>query len=99
MSKEIKKRTKVGMVAENSFGIMRKENKVEMEFIVRLPSDDNYGSFEFYDTETGGDQWYAEGGLWFDEDKNLTDYDGVFALSYLLIEMLEQNGYNADYAK
>ena len=97
MKKEIRKTSKQTLFAENSFGIIREEKDVEMEFIVRLPSN-HYGSFEMFDTETGGDNWYAEGGLWFSEN-TLTDYDGVFALSHVIVEMLEENGYNADYAK
>jgi len=37
-------------------------------------------------------------GLWF-EGKELTDYDGVFELPKEAIELLEENGYDADYAK
>lgn len=97
MKKEVSKIAKDSLVMENSFGIVRKENDVEVTYIVRLPSN-HYGSFEIFDNETGGDKWYAEGGLWF-KDKTLTDYDGVFALSFRIIELLEENGYNADYAK
>ena len=38
-------------------------------------------------------------GVWFDEDKNLTDYDGVFELPEEAIVLLEHLGYNCDYAK
>jgi len=45
-----------------------------------------------------GDSWDI--GLWFEEDKKtLRDYDGVFSLSKQAIELLEEHGYNADYAK
>lgn len=45
-----------------------------------------------------GDTWDI--GLWFEDDKKtLRDYDGVFSLSKQAIELLEENGYNADYAK
>lgn len=37
-------------------------------------------------------------GLWFD-GKELTDYDGVFSLPEEAIQLLEENGFNADYAK
>ena len=45
--------------------------------------------------ETGGNEWHAEGGLWF-KGKNVTDYDGVFALSSGVIELLKENGYNTE---
>jgi len=92
MKKEIRKTVKQTLFAENSFGIIREEKDVEMEFIVRLP-EDNYGSFEFYDTKTSGENWYAEGGLWF-KDNELTDYDGVFSLSKVILDILEENGYD-----
>lgn len=82
---------------ENSFGIVRKADDVEMEITVRLPSN-HYASFEMYDTETGGDEWYAEGGLWFTEN-TLTDYDGVFALSPVVLQILEENGYDVEEMK
>jgi len=83
--------------SSNSFGLVDKEANVELSITVGINSDD-YGWFELYDTKTGGDRWYADGGLWFD-NKTLTDYDGVYALPIQIIEKLEQMGYNADYAK
>lgn len=85
------------LCSSNSFGLVDKEANVELSITVGINSDD-YGWFELYDTKTGGDRWYAEGGLWF-ENKTLTDYDGVFSLPIEIIEKLEQMGYNADYAK
>ena len=38
------------------------------------------GGFELYDIETRGDRYYAEGGLWFNDDMRLVDYDGVYGL-------------------
>ena len=35
------------------------------------------GAFEWYDTETEATGSYAEGGLWFDDNK-LSDYDGLW---------------------
>jgi len=92
MKKEIRKTVKQTLVMENSFGTIRKEDDVEMEFIVRLP-EDNYGSFEMFDTETSGENWYAEGGMWFTGNE-LTDYDGVFSLSKVILDILEENGYD-----
>lgn len=39
------------------------------------------------------------GGLWFDANKTLIDYDGVFALPNKVIAAIEALGYNVDYAK
>ena len=48
------------------------------------------GGFEIYDTATRGERWYAEGGLWFDEDGDLTDYDGVFSLDSRISKWIEE---------
>lgn len=85
------------MVLENSFGIIDKEKSVELDVTIGFNSDE-YGWFEFYDINTGGNTWYAEGGLSF-ENKELIDYDGVFELPDFIIEKLEELGYDASYAK
>jgi hypothetical protein len=33
-------------------------------------------------------------GVWFDKDKNLTDYDGVFSLPAQAIDLLQDAGYH-----
>jgi hypothetical protein len=38
-------------------------------------------------------------GLWFDNQRCLTDYDGVFSMPKEAIKLLEDCGYNSDYAK
>lgn len=55
--------------------------------------DEEYGWFEYYDVESGGEEWYAEGGLWIN-DKTITDYDGVFQLNPMVINKLKEWGYN-----
>jgi|11BtaG_2_1085332.scaffolds.fasta_scaffold91496_2 hypothetical protein len=92
MKKEIRKTVKQTLQMENSFGVIRKEEDVEIEFIVRLPKN-HYGSFEMFDKETGGENWYAEGGLWFTGNE-LTDYDGVFSLSDVILNILKEHGYD-----
>ena len=57
--------------------------------------DAERGSFELYDEETGGEDWYAEGGLWFN-GKDLIDYDGVFALPKVIENKLTEMGYNLE---
>lgn len=79
---------------ENSFGTIATEKRVELECSLGINSED-YGWFEFYDIKTGGEDWYAEGGLNF-EDKVLVDYDGVFALPPFILDKLAELGYNVD---
>jgi hypothetical protein len=76
----------------NSFGTLKTEDDVLLEVTVGT-NDDDYGWFEFYDIESGGEEWYAEGGLWFN-DKTLTDYDGVFELPSFVTEKLKEWGYD-----
>lgn len=82
------------LTLENSFGVIREETEVKLNCTIGIRSHD-YGWFEIFDEETGGNEWHAEGGLWF-EGKNVTDYDGVFALSSGVIELLKENGYNTE---
>jgi len=77
---------------ENSFGTIKAEDNITLEVTVGINSDD-YGWFELYDIESGGEDWYAEGGLWI-KDKVITDYDGVFSLSPVIIEKLKEWGYD-----
>jgi len=53
-----------------------------------------------WDWETKDEDGEEIIGLWFEDDgKTLRDYDGVFSLPKEAIQLLEKNGYNADYAK
>jgi hypothetical protein len=83
---------------ENSFGTIKAENNIELSITIGIDETDGTGWFELYDTETGGDEWYGEGGLWFD-GKELTDYDGVFALPVCVINKLKELGYDTTYAE
>jgi len=80
------------LILENSFGTIKAEDNITLEVTVGINSDD-YGWFELYDIESGGEDWYAEGGLWI-KDKVITDYDGVFSLSPVIIEKLKEWGYD-----
>ena len=86
---------KQGLSLENSFGRIKAEDDVELEGTIGYRAEDDYGYFEFYDTESGGDEWYAEGGLWFQDD-TLTDYDGVFSLPPFIFKYLKSKGFNVD---
>ena len=87
-----------GLSLETSYGRVRSEKDVELDVTIGYDAEKEYGYFEFYDVKTGGEKWYAEGGLWFDNGE-LTDYDGVFALPPFIWEMLEKKGLNVDYVK
>jgi hypothetical protein len=84
------------LALENSFGIIKDEDNVVLHITINV--DDDYGYFELYDIETGGDDWYAEGGLWFEGNK-LVDYDGVYSLLTSIIDKLKELGYDMSYAE
>lgn len=81
-----------GLSLGNSFGTIRASDNVLLEVTVGIKSDD-YGWFELYDLETGGEEWYAEGSLQI-EDNAVTGYDGVFELSHVVINKLKEWGYD-----
>ena len=64
----------------------------KLEVTVNI-NNGNYGWFELYDIETGGEDVYAEGGLWF-KGKYLVDYDGVFELPKYIMDKLVEMGYS-----
>jgi hypothetical protein len=82
------------LVSENSYTILDKEDNVELDVTIGI-KDEEYGYFEFYDIKTGGDSWYAEGGLWF-KGKELVDYDGVFDLPDFIKDKLIELGYTVN---
>ena len=77
---------------ENSFTVVKAQEDIRLHVTVGINSED-YGWFEVYDLESGGDEWYAEGGLWFD-GKQVTGYDGVFSLPVWVVEKLKELGYD-----
>lgn len=64
---------------EGSWGASEPQ-KATLRITAWASIDRQRGGFEIYDIETRGEAWYAEGGLWFNEDMELMDYDGVFSL-------------------
>ena len=82
---------------ENSFGTL-KEAEVKLQVSVGIDEHSEYGWFEMYDEATGGGDWYAEGGLWFN-GKELVDYDGVYALPQCVCDCLRQHGFDPSYAE
>lgn len=80
---------------ENSFGTLARQRGVKLEFSLGIHEGGATGWFEFYDTDTGGERWYAEGGLWFD-GLVLMDYDGVYSLPQEILDKLNELGYNTE---
>jgi hypothetical protein len=80
---------------QTSFGIIpgSKQNGVLLDVSLEVDPSKQYGWFEFYDEETGGDRWYASGGIWF-IGTAVTDYDGIFELPEFIMDKLEDWGYD-----
>lgn len=65
-----------------------------------MSENSNRGCIEWEVEYDNGDYDFESIGLWFEEGtKILCDYDGVFAMPKQAIELLEECGYNSDYAK
>jgi hypothetical protein len=77
---------------EGSWGSTKSE-MTKMKCSWWIDCDRERGGFEWYDIETGGHRYYAEGGLWFDENMKLNDFDGVGDLPPVLIQYLYDNDY------
>ena len=81
---------------ENSFGVLPgTTNTTMMVTRFQINEERQRGSFEWFDKD--GDDYYAEGGLWFDENMILTDFDGVFDLPPDLIKYLYDNDHLAEW--
>jgi len=78
---------------ETSAGLVAPRVKRIMNFSVGI--DGHEGWFEMYDEESGGEDFYASGGLWF-KNNRLVDYDGVFCLPDEILDKLEEHGYNVE---
>ena len=77
--------------SENSFGIINEtDNLTELQFTIGL-HDESSGWFEWYDIESGGEEWYCGGLLEF-EDGALVGYDGCFALSTFITKWFKERG-------
>ena len=68
------------------------ENRT-MHYEVSFIPSKSYGFFEYYDDLSGGEYIHAEGGLWF-EDRKCVDYDGVYQLDDIVIELCQDMGLN-----
>ena len=77
---------------ENSFGTIKEQQDIELQVTIGINSTD-YGWFEIYDSETSGEDWYAEGSLELD-GMAVMGYDGVFALPVCILNKLKEMGYD-----
>jgi len=77
---------------ENSFVTIKEQQNIELNVTIGI-HDDESGWFELYDEESGGEDWYAEGGLELD-GLSVTGYDGVFALPVCIINKLQEMGFD-----
>lgn len=98
MKKEVTFKTKQSLTLENSFSVIDRQDDVELEVTIGFHNNNTYGWFELFDIESGGEHWYAEGGLWFYKNE-VTGYDGVFSLPECILNKLEEMGYNIDQVK
>ena len=76
---------------ETSLSPIIEREKKTMEYHVGWDKGREHGWFEIYDEESGGEDYYAEGGLSFDGNK-LYDYDGVFSLDDEVLKCLKEWG-------
>ena len=86
---------KESLVLENSFGAVQSQQNVQLEVTIGYNSQNERGWFELNDKETGGEDWYAEGGFWCTGNE-VTDYDGVFDLPKCIKSFLKTKGFNLD---
>jgi len=63
---------------------------VELHITAWACMDRLRGGFEIYDIETRGERYYGEGGLWFNVDGDLLDYDGVYDLDSRIRKWIEE---------
>ena len=90
---QLKKEVKARMTG--SWGATEWET-VEMTFNVWIPKlvtskdETSRGGFEQF-----GGNFYGDGGLWF-KGNELVDFDGVYALSSEIMDILEENGFDVE---
>jgi hypothetical protein len=90
----MKWKTERRMFMQNSYGVIPGSvDTVVMRLTMWLDEDRCRGGFEWYDEETGGERYYAEGGIWLTEDAKLSDYDGVSSLPPEIVRYLHENNH------
>ncbi len=93
LKKQFNKTMYVGWESSMTPHIVREE-KV-MLYDVGWDKEEEYGWFEIYDEESGEDDYYVEGGLYFDGN-TLVGYDGVFSLCDNVVECVKSMGGKID---
>lgn len=78
----------IGIIDQNGKDLI--DRKTGLTATVKVFDSENYGCFEVYSLDED-ETYYAEGGLWFNDDKELTDCDGVFSLPSEVIDILREN--------
>ena len=97
MKKEITWTDYVSLSLENSFGSIKKQNDIAVEFTIGIHESGESGWFELYDIESGGNEWYAEGKVFMDETlRYIVDYDGVFSIPEQILDKFEEWGYKTE---
>lgn len=76
---------------ERSMSPTIEREKKTMQYHVTWNKEFNCGSFEIYDVDSGGNDYYGEGGLEFTGNV-LDGYDGVFSLDDEVIKCVKEWG-------
>jgi len=79
------------LILETSYGVIGSADQVELDVTIGIHEDKETGWFEI--SSENDDEWYAEGGLWFD-GMTVTEYDGVFSLASFIVDKLKELGYD-----
>lgn len=83
----------------DSLGMAKNKMTIAIDSM-KIDGEDFTGSITWDVEYLNGEESDEVGiGLWFNAKGELTDYDGVFSLPIQAIQLIEQYGYNADYAK
>lgn len=78
---------------ETTHTTLRASNNVRIKTTIEIDMEWEHGWFEFYDIDTGGNRWHAEGELEVDEHDGqvwLVGYDGIFELPQHIIDKLKE---------
>jgi len=80
---------------QNSFGPVGPEYK-DVKFNVTVQVNDEMHK-GWWQIDGDGGEHCESGGLWFDGNKKLTDYDGTFSLPEYISDKLKEHGYDTSY--
>ena len=94
LEKSFKKVRYVGW--ERSMSPHIEREKKTMQYTVGWDKEADRGWFEMYDEDSGGEDYYAEGGLEFTGNA-LDGYDGVFELDEEVVNCLKDWGADVSY--